>query len=526
MLVYIAFIVLVVDMACTASNCTSASWNLTTLPVSFGKDIILRCFINSTKVGNDSHLKVRQWTGGRNYDMLCMDGDCKYPNKYEMLTRNTSNDFELLIHNISESDLNYNYTCTCGFIGCTKNLSVEPNHIMSLPSITQLIKDKKYINNDSMGIEIMLDKVNPVPSCSAWFQGRFINDATISVMKCVGCEGRLQILCNLVYRNVSIFDEHIDICHEKEEGTLAMITISIGCAVVVMILICIILAKRREVLFIRRCWTNGKTKQSANINQDPLLTADTKKQEKERSPILNVMPSIISRAAKRVINVIKMSANIKRSSRTSPFEFNDGNARAVNVCKPNPCKNSGRCVNKGSSYNCICKGGYSGPTCGVNVCKPNPCKNSGRCVNKGSSYNCICKGGYSGPTCGEHVCKPNPCQNRGRCVPEGRDGYRCKCVGGYSGPTCDENVCKPNPCQNKGRCYPDNSDDGFKCRCLGGYTGPTCEDKPNPCASRPCKNRGKCTVKGTGYVCTCAKGYSGRYCALKSPPSYNDDDEY
>ncbi|XP_071180691.1 uncharacterized protein [Mytilus edulis] len=305
MLVYIAFIVLVVGKACTASNCTSASWNLTTLPVSFGKDIILRCFINSTKVDIDSNLKVRQWTGGRNYDMLCMDGDCKYPNKYEMLTQNTSNDFELLIHNISESDLNYNYTCTCGFNGCTKNLFVKRNHIMSLPSITQLIKDKKYINNDSMGIEIMLDKVNPVPSCSAWFQGRFINDATISVIQwytyhndvkviynfpvdSVGCEGRLQILCNLVYRNVSIFDEHIDICHEKEEGTLAMITISIGCAVVVMILICIILAKRREVLFIRRCWTNGKTKQSANINQDPLLNGDTKKQEKERLPILNV----------------------------------------------------------------------------------------------------------------------------------------------------------------------------------------------------------------------------------------------
>ncbi|VDH98289.1 Hypothetical predicted protein [Mytilus galloprovincialis] len=146
---------------------------------------------------------------------------------------------------------------------------------MSVPTITQLIKDKRYINNDSMEIEIILEKVNPVPNCSAWFQGRFINDATTSVMKwytyhndvkviynfpvdSVGCEGRLQILCNLVYRNVSIFDEHIDICHG------------------------------REVLFIRRCWTNGKTKQSANINQDPLLTADTKKQEKERSPILNV----------------------------------------------------------------------------------------------------------------------------------------------------------------------------------------------------------------------------------------------
>ncbi|XP_063448978.1 uncharacterized protein LOC134728333 [Mytilus trossulus] len=303
MLVYVAFVVLCVDIACKASTCTSASWNLATLPLSFGKDIILRCIIDNMKIGNDSHCKVRQWTGGKNYDMLCTDGECRDPNKYEMLTRNTSKDFELLIHNFSESDFNYNYTCTCGFDSCTRKLFVEPNHVMSLPTMTKQMKDKNYINNDSMEIEIMLDKVNPVPNCTAWFEGRFIKDATVTVMKwytyhndvkvsydfpvnSIGCEGRLQILCNLVYRNVTIFDEHVDICHEKEEGTLTMYTISIGCAVFVMILlICICLAKRREIVFGRRCWTNEKTKQSANINRDPLLTADTKKQEKKTSPI-------------------------------------------------------------------------------------------------------------------------------------------------------------------------------------------------------------------------------------------------
>lgn len=37
-------------------------------------------------------------------------------------------------------------------------------------------------------------------------------------------------------------------CLEKEEGTLTMITISIGCAAVVMILICIILAKSKFLI--------------------------------------------------------------------------------------------------------------------------------------------------------------------------------------------------------------------------------------------------------------------------------------
>ncbi|XP_076106726.1 uncharacterized protein LOC143075249 isoform X2 [Mytilus galloprovincialis] len=301
MLVHVVMIVLVAGKAST-----SGTWKLTNTRVTFGKDVYLMCLLDEVECNTSKQEPdPRGWTGGPQYQLLCMDGDCRNSSKYEMVTQSTSLNFGLLIHNFSESDLNHSYTCSCGFNDFHGNLSIEPKQVMSLQSITKTIKDKNNINNDNMAIEIMLHKVNPVPNCSALLKGRFINDATISVIQwytyhndvkviynfpvdSVGCEGRLQILCNLVYRNVSIFDEHIDICHEKEEGTLAMITISIGCAVVVMILICIILAKRREVLFIRRCWSNGKTKQSANINQDPLLNGDTKKQEKERLPILNV----------------------------------------------------------------------------------------------------------------------------------------------------------------------------------------------------------------------------------------------
>ncbi|CAG2202156.1 unnamed protein product [Mytilus edulis] len=193
------------------------------------KDINLRCIIDNITVDIDSQMKVRQWTGRQNYDMLCMDGDCPDPNKYEMFTRNTSKDFDLLIHNFSESDLDYKYTCTCGFDSCTRKLFVEPNHVMSLPTMTKLMKDKNYINNDSMEIEIMLDKVNHVPNCTAWFESRFINDATVTAMKWYTNYNDVkvilmylllmsivkvdQILCNLIYRYVTIFDEHIDICH-------------------------------------------------------------------------------------------------------------------------------------------------------------------------------------------------------------------------------------------------------------------------------------------------------------------------
>ncbi len=36
---------------------------------------------------------------------------------------------------------------------------------------------------------------------------------------------------------------------------------------------------------------------------------------------------------------------------------------------------------------------------GFNPCSPNPCNNGGTCYKHGSSYVCLCKSQYSGPTC-------------------------------------------------------------------------------------------------------------------------------
>ncbi|CAG2202157.1 unnamed protein product [Mytilus edulis] len=220
---------------------------------------------------------LRKWTGGQTYDLLCMDDKCLSPSKYEMLTRNTSQDFGLLIHNLSESDLDCQYTCSCGFSDFTKNLSVEPIHVMSLPA-NETITNGKNINNGKMEIEIMLEKVNPFPHCSAVFKGQFIIETTVTVIKWyiyyndvkviytfpiddVGCEGRLQILCTLVYRNITIFDEHIDMCqgHNDRLGV--------------------------------RCWTNEKKTQveRINVNQMQLLTPSEKyQQEKETSAMTEV----------------------------------------------------------------------------------------------------------------------------------------------------------------------------------------------------------------------------------------------
>ncbi|XP_076106727.1 uncharacterized protein LOC143075250 [Mytilus galloprovincialis] len=288
----------------------SASWKLTTLPVSFGKDVILWCSMGEKKENKFSKQRtdLRQWTGGQQYDLLCMDNKCLNPFKYEMLTRNNTQDFGLLIHNLSESDLDCQYTCSCGFSDFTKNLSVEPKHVMSLPANETSTTFGKNISNDKMEIEIMLYKVNPVPHCSALFKGQFINETTVTVMKWykyyydvkviysfavddVDCEGRLQILCNLVYRNVTIFDEYMDICQE-EASMLTMTLLVIGFSGCVIILsICIWLTKRRKDRFGVRCWTKEKKTQveKINVNQVQLLTPSEKyQQEKETSTMMKI----------------------------------------------------------------------------------------------------------------------------------------------------------------------------------------------------------------------------------------------
>ena len=48
----------------------------------------------------------------------------------------------------------------------------------------------------------------------------------------------------------------------------------------------------------------------------------------------------------------------------------------VTPCTSNPCLNSGRCVNTGDTYSCICKPGFSGRDCHckiraiIVICKP------------------------------------------------------------------------------------------------------------------------------------------------------------
>lgn len=85
-------------------------WVIATKSVIFGHDARLTC--HSHACPRDSSKK---WFGGKNYDLLCLDGNSANPAKYEMVSNESDYQFDLTIKNFSLTDTNCSYTCACEF---------------------------------------------------------------------------------------------------------------------------------------------------------------------------------------------------------------------------------------------------------------------------------------------------------------------------------------------------------------------------------------------------------------------------
>lgn len=87
--------------------------------------------------------------------------------------------------------------------------------------------------------------------------------------------------------------------------------------------------------------------------------------------------------------------------------------------------------------------GFGVTQCDSSFCTGNPCLNGGSCIERGSSFVCVCNAVYTGPLCGSLI---NPCiegasvcADGSTCVPN-VDGlsFGCRCPLGSGGDTCDE----------------------------------------------------------------------------------------
>ncbi|KAL1516744.1 hypothetical protein ABEB36_000608 [Hypothenemus hampei] len=112
----------------------------------------------------------------------------------------------------------------------------------------------------------------------------------------------------------------------------------------------------------------------------------------------------------------------------------------VESCKPNPCQNGGKCLNKKSKKFCQCSGHFTGLFCAITQCDLEPCV-FGTCQLTDTSYKCHCKSGYVGPTCEQkkRPCEGNPCESRGVCIEKG-NGFQCRCHAWWEGPKCEKRM--------------------------------------------------------------------------------------
>ena len=115
----------------------------------------------------------------------------------------------------------------------------------------------------------------------------------------------------------------------------------------------------------------------------------------------------------------------------------------IDNCTPNPCQNSGTCIDGVASYTCMCAVGFTGPQCTIS--KTNSINdipftiilylslyplNTFQVNQSSISWKYF-------PDIDD--CDPNPCNNGGVCT-DGIDSYTCTCAEGYTGVNCDESM--------------------------------------------------------------------------------------
>lgn len=103
--------------------------------------------------------------GGENLDLLVLEGiQMRRAGRYSEKVQSCS-DFELLISNLSESDLNHNYCCTVGFSECRLKLSLT-EHIFEFHPEEHDIQTNFSISMEGLFVSVNISRVYPVPQCS------------------------------------------------------------------------------------------------------------------------------------------------------------------------------------------------------------------------------------------------------------------------------------------------------------------------------------------------------------------------
>ncbi|NXS41878.1 HABP2 protein, partial [Balaeniceps rex] len=149
--------------------------------------------------------------------------------------------------------------------------------------------------------------------------------------------------------------------------------------------------------------------------------------------------------------------------------------------------------------------GYSDTT-KADPCSSNPCKNNGRCENRGSSFICLCPEPYAGTTCEKvkDMCSEKRCHGGDCLITLTPPYFQCSCNHPYKTPDCQRasSPCRPNPCKNGGICRRHRIRSKFTCMCTEPFRGRFCEIGLDDCyEADSSKYRGRVNQAVNGKTC-------------------------
>lgn len=245
-------------------NIHSVDLFLTPRTIIFGKNVFIACSTTNTSLLT----LTRRWSKQNdNLKTLCVDGHCDKSKKYKELETDNST-FTLEIRNFNESDVNTVYVCSFGSsnpLSNSVNVFLNEKHFEYHPNKSEISKKADKLDG-VLNIDIVLEKVFPIPCCEfryndmnlstaiktvTWNNGIFdsvqmlLNDHYIGFSS-----GKLNVTCSVGKTNISIMSEFFSESKQSFKRTSdtdgtemnkLIISLAVGNSVFVMIIIIILI---------------------------------------------------------------------------------------------------------------------------------------------------------------------------------------------------------------------------------------------------------------------------------------------
>lgn len=259
---------------------------------------------------NSKDCPVRQWSGGSDGRGLMYNGFSSNEEKYEEKANLSTSQFSLIIRNLNITDINVNYTCSCGFYASTHKLQLDEKRFQYLPD-TANASITSY--NDTLKTKIQIKKVYPLPTCSVFIGNRLVSKKVLLTHRKSGlfysvsfeaeyklgnedCNKQPRVQCDLLKEQISFKGNITYSCSDNSIETgvnenttlteenvnqkfsshhvIAVVIVACICALLVVFVVLCVLARKHIQGMILKMFQSTDKIEHPNITEDLEVAQD------------------------------------------------------------------------------------------------------------------------------------------------------------------------------------------------------------------------------------------------------------